>query len=141
MRPRLSFANVTSALALFFALGGSAYAISVGGNDVVNNSLTGADVRKNSLKSGDIRGLGANVTVRTGAHVSNAATAVSRAACEQNETLISGGYGLGSESGGEPLVIFNFPTGATPGEWLVAAINTKPGVGSINVLPYALCAS
>jgi hypothetical protein len=46
-RPRLSFSNVTSLLALFVALGGtSAYAINEWtGANIVNESLTGADVK------------------------------------------------------------------------------------------------
>jgi hypothetical protein len=45
LRRRLSYANVMSTLAVFLALGGSAYAVAtITGADVVDNSLTGADI-------------------------------------------------------------------------------------------------
>src|SRR4051812_19093149 len=48
IRPRLSFANVTSVLALFFAVGGtSAYAV---------NEWTGANVQDETLTGADVRG-------------------------------------------------------------------------------------
>lgn len=44
-------------LALFFALGGSAYAAGlIDGGDIRNNSLTGKDVRNRSLSKADFRG-------------------------------------------------------------------------------------
>jgi hypothetical protein len=50
LRSRLTFANVTSVIALFIALGGSATAaILITGKNVKNGSLTGADVKTNSL--------------------------------------------------------------------------------------------
>ena len=53
---RLSYANVVASIALFAALGGSAYAVAtVTGKDVRNNSLTGKDVRNRSLTQKDIR--------------------------------------------------------------------------------------
>jgi hypothetical protein len=54
----LSFANVVASLALFIALGGSAYAaIKIRGKDVVNGSLTGADIRNGSIGTADVAGL------------------------------------------------------------------------------------
>jgi hypothetical protein len=51
IRPKLSFANVVSVIALFVALGGGAYAAAtIRGSDVVNNSLTGKDIRESTLK-------------------------------------------------------------------------------------------
>jgi len=56
MRRHLSYANVVATLALFTALGGSAYgALRVTGRDVVDGSLSGADVRNGSLGSSDVR--------------------------------------------------------------------------------------
>ena len=49
LRHRPSPALVISAIALFVALGGSAYALTVSGRDVVNGSLTGADIKNKSL--------------------------------------------------------------------------------------------
>lgn len=76
LRPRLSFANVTSVLALFVALGGtSAYAVNEWtGANIVDQSLTGADVKgkaatataaaaNGSLTGADIAGQAANPAV------------------------------------------------------------------------------
>jgi hypothetical protein len=63
-RPRLSYANVVSTLALVIAMGsGTAYAANEWtGANIRNGTLTGADVRNGSLTSVDIR----NGTVTTG---------------------------------------------------------------------------
>lgn len=53
--PRMSYAMVTSALALFIALGGSAWAaLVVTGANVKNETLTGADVKNGSLEYSDV---------------------------------------------------------------------------------------
>ena len=53
--PRPTYAGVTATLALFTALGGSAFAAAtITGGDVTNGSLTSSDVRNGSLKSRDI---------------------------------------------------------------------------------------
>lgn len=50
IRRHLSYANVMATLALFVALGGSAYAaLSITGRDVVNGSLTYKDLKRNTL--------------------------------------------------------------------------------------------
>ena len=49
LRPRVTYANVVSTLALFVALGGSAYAVSkITGADVKDRSLTSRDLKSNS---------------------------------------------------------------------------------------------
>jgi Collagen triple helix repeat (20 copies) len=54
----MKFANVTSVVALFVALGGSSYAaITVTGKTVVNGSLTGKDVKRESLGGRQVKGL------------------------------------------------------------------------------------
>jgi hypothetical protein len=56
LRSRLTFANVTSAMALFVALGGSSYAaLTVTGKNVKDSSLTGADIKNSSLGTRDIK--------------------------------------------------------------------------------------
>jgi hypothetical protein len=51
---RLSYANVMATLALFFALGGSAYAVAtIGSGDIINNSIRGKDVRNGTLTGKD----------------------------------------------------------------------------------------
>jgi hypothetical protein len=69
MHRHLSYANVVATIAVFVALGGSAFAASyvitkssqikdgaVTGADVKNSSLTGADVKNRSLTPADFRG-------------------------------------------------------------------------------------
>jgi hypothetical protein len=51
-----NYANVMATIAMFIALGGSAYAAtSLTGRDIQNNTLTGVDVRKGSLGTSDIK--------------------------------------------------------------------------------------
>jgi hypothetical protein len=49
VRAHLTFANIASALALFIALGGSAYAISLGKNDVRSRNIAPHQVKKSDL--------------------------------------------------------------------------------------------
>lgn len=60
-RIQRSHATAIAYLALFLALGGTAYAINVTGADVQDESLTGRDIRDDSLHSSDI----ADGTVRS----------------------------------------------------------------------------
>ena len=53
LRRRPTPALIISCVALFAALGGTAYALTITGANVRNNSLTGADIR--DVKAGDIR--------------------------------------------------------------------------------------
>jgi hypothetical protein len=56
VRSRLSFANVTSVLALFVALGGTAYAVNtIGSDDVINDSLLSEDIKQETIAGHDIR--------------------------------------------------------------------------------------
>lgn len=56
LRRRPSPALVVAAIALFAALSGSAYALSITGASVVNGSLTGADIKNRSLTQADLKG-------------------------------------------------------------------------------------
>lgn len=56
LRRRPSPALAVSLVALFVALGGSAYALTITGGDVVNGSLTGSDIKNRSLTQFDLRG-------------------------------------------------------------------------------------
>jgi hypothetical protein len=56
LRKRLTYANVTSSLALFVALGGSSYAaLRIDSGDIANNSVRGVDVRNRTLGERDLR--------------------------------------------------------------------------------------
>jgi len=56
LRRRPSPALVVAMVALFVALGGSAYALTITGGNVKNGSLTGADIRNRSLTQTDLKG-------------------------------------------------------------------------------------
>ena len=55
LRRRLTFANVISMVALFVALGGTGYALTITGRQVKDSSLTGRDIKNRSLSESDIR--------------------------------------------------------------------------------------
>ena len=57
LRDKLTYANVVATIALFVALGGSAYAVgagTIGSREVRDNSLRSRDVRTNTLTARDI---------------------------------------------------------------------------------------
>src|SRR5689334_23046139 len=62
MRPRLSFANLVSVLALFVALGGSAYAFHLGKNSVGSKQLRKNAVTTAKVKNGAVTGEKINVS-------------------------------------------------------------------------------
>jgi hypothetical protein len=54
LRPRSAY-DVCAVLALFVALGGTAYAVNtIGSDDVINDSLLSEDIKNATLKGGDI---------------------------------------------------------------------------------------
>ena len=53
IRRRLTYANVVATIALFLALGGSSYALSVGTGSIRNNSVRSVDVRNGTLRDRD----------------------------------------------------------------------------------------
>lgn len=56
LRERLTFANVVSVIALFVALGGSAYAAAtIDSGDIVDNSVRSRDVKDHDLRTKDFR--------------------------------------------------------------------------------------
>ena len=58
LKPQINHTTVVAYLALFVALGGSAYAAAtITGRDVVNASLTGADIRNGSVRTADVQGI------------------------------------------------------------------------------------
>ena len=55
MRKPLTYANVMATLAVFIALGGTAYAVNtVGSSDVINESLLSQDIKNGEVKVADI---------------------------------------------------------------------------------------
>ena len=56
IRLRLTYANVVASLALFLALGGSAYAVSkISGSTLVNRSVAGKKIKADTLTGREIR--------------------------------------------------------------------------------------
>ena len=55
LRDRLTYANVVATLALFLALGGVSYGLTVGSGAIINNSVRTQDLRNNDIRSKDIR--------------------------------------------------------------------------------------
>lgn len=58
LRHRFTFSNVVSLIALFVALGGTSYAIAVGGigsRELRNNSVRSVDVKNNDVRGTDVR--------------------------------------------------------------------------------------
>ena len=55
IRSHLTFANATSLVAVFIALGGTAYAVgTIGSAEVINESLRGVDIKNRSLLGEDL---------------------------------------------------------------------------------------
>jgi hypothetical protein len=79
LKARLTYANVVATLALFFALGGSAYAVAtIGSRDVKDRSLRGIDVQRNTLTGTEIKEGSLGQVKRSGTALTavNAANAV-----------------------------------------------------------------
>jgi hypothetical protein len=124
LRGRLTFANVVSMMALFVALSGGAYALTIPRNSVgpkqlkkkavnsrkvKNNSLTGADVRNNRLTGRDLRESSlARVPAANAANTATSAgTATNVAASEAFREVGTAGQppfenGCGNQSSGVP---------------------------------------
>lgn len=87
----LSFANVTSLLALFVALGGTAYAVAtVGSDDIIDGSVRSIDLRNNDVRSGDVlnEGLtGADIKNQSGVDTCVPATARIGQLCVRGENF------------------------------------------------------
>lgn len=69
LRDQFTFSNVVSLLALFVALGGSAYAVargSIGSREIADNSVRGADIRNRTITYRDVKrdGLGGRLPGR-----------------------------------------------------------------------------
>jgi hypothetical protein len=56
LRPRLTYANVMSTVAVFIALGGSSYAAwTISGSNIKNRSIAGKKIKRNTLTGKQIR--------------------------------------------------------------------------------------
>jgi hypothetical protein len=78
LRDRLTYANVVATLALFVALGGSAYAVAtIGSGDVKNRSLKGKDLRRGTVTGKEVKesSLGRVPRARSALQAANAQSA------------------------------------------------------------------
>jgi hypothetical protein len=161
LRPRLTYANVTATLALFIALGGSAYAgtqlarDSVGPQQLRGNAVTGAKVRNGTLTGADIRdksvtaadlNLAAAPKAASYAYKSAAATApagsaanTATATCDSGQQVVGGGVMLDTPKIG--LVNDSYPDSNNTA-WTARVGNASSGssAASLNFTVYAICA-
>jgi len=145
IRKRLTYANVTATLALFLALGGSSYALTVGSGSIRNNSIRSVDVRNGQLRDRDMKrgSLGGRAIKESSLGTVNAARTVNgtitvraqgnnsaRAECPGSyRVLAGGGFASGDlrESRPDP----GTEGGATSPAWRAA--------GNGLVRAYAIC--
>ena len=111
-RPR--HATVVAYLALFIALGGSAYAASkVGTRDLKPNAVTSPKIRNGAIRASDVQAFAIRserVNVPAGAP-NGSVDAV--AECRKNERLVAGGGGWGARPPGDlPTLVGSAPAGA-----------------------------
>jgi hypothetical protein len=120
LRPRLTFANVVSVLALFVALGGSAYAAlslprnSVGSKQIRRNAVTSSKVKNHSLRARDVRGGQFATPGQLAGYLPRGGTATNAnkvgnlaPSAFERATRIQYGRGVGSSS--TSTVIFSWP--------------------------------
>jgi hypothetical protein len=55
IRSHITFANVTSLMALFVALSGGAYAITITSQQIANGTITSADIKNGAIKAADMK--------------------------------------------------------------------------------------
>jgi hypothetical protein len=156
VRRHLTFANVVSLIALFVALGGAAYALtipkhSVGTRQLKRGAVISSKVQDHSLLAKDVKAgqlPAQQVVVRSDAKkISGGAFDSLSVSCDDGERAVGGGGGVtGFSDAGDgvvidrPLVNGNIPnSGETPNGWTVAAYNA--GGGESNFKTYVVCAS
>jgi uncharacterized protein YjbI with pentapeptide repeats len=164
--PRPTYANVTATLALFVALGGSAYAAAtVTGRDVRNGTLTGSDVKNNSLRGADIRNRSLRaadfragalprrtagvVSRRTQVSVPDDETRPAKVSCAPGETAVGGGAGFGGAVVDDRIITFSEPLeadgtlpedGDKASQWSAAGVNLTGTGDPITLTVQVLCA-
>ena len=122
LRRRPSPAMVVALIALFVALGGSAYALVITGKQIRNGSITGADVKRNSLTGRDVREsrLGKVPRAAVADSVAGGATTSGYAVLREHSP--------GFQSGGTTVLTLNLPAG---GNYLVFAKTNVVNLGGL----------
>jgi hypothetical protein len=147
IRPRLTYANVASSLALFIAMsGGAVYAADrIGGDEIESNAIRDRHVAKNSIGASELEnnanGTFARIRTTTqGIDPGARDTVIAR--CQPGEIAVGGGYGGDADPGQEPVVRNNAPLGSQTS--VVAegwyAVLTNPSERKVNYQVHAMCA-
>ena len=157
IRGKLTFANVVALLALFIALGGSAYAIHLGKNAVKTKNikdgavteakLANAAVTASKLAAGAVKT--PSVVVRVDSKTLNDnSNAIPRAVCHADEVAVGGGSDVANHGDGDILFASlrplkasgaNAGDGDTPGSYAADYLNLAGSTGSTTATAYALC--
>jgi hypothetical protein len=169
IRSKLTFANVVALLALFIALGGSAYAFHLGKNAVKTKNIKDGAVVESKLAGGAVtEGKIANaavtasklaagavktpsVVVRVASKpLTDSSNAVPIAVCHPGEVAVGGGAHTSNDGNGTGDIVLadlrplqasqaNAGEGDTPGAYQADYVNAPGGTGSVTVFAYALC--
>ncbi len=168
VRSRLTFANVVALLALFVALGGSAYAIHLGKNAVKTKNIKNGAVKEAKLANGAVTeaklATGAvtasklaagvvktpSVVVRVDSKpLNDNSNAIPEAHCQPGEVAVGGG-GLSANQTSDIQFMSLRPLQASgasaqdgdiPGAFSANFVNGAGGAGNTTVFAYALCMS
>jgi hypothetical protein len=158
VRSKLTFANVVALLALFVALGGSAYAIHLGKNAVKTKNikdgavteakLANAAVTASKLAAGAVKT--PSVVVRVDSKpLNDNSNAIPQAHCQPGEVAVGGG-GLSANQSSDIQFMSLRPLQASgasaqdgdiPGAFSANFVNGAGGSGNTTAFAYALCMS
>ena len=167
VRARLSYANVIATIALFLALGGSAYAVTAGKNtvksksiakgavkttDIANKAVSGAKLKPGAVSASAIANgsigatqLGKVVIRRGDGTIPEGNSGAARASCKPGEKVLGGGGSVGA------IDVNQFQStpfsadgsdpkdGNSPGGWVVVFYNPIGGSGTASALAWVLC--
>ena len=163
VRARLTYANVIATLALFLALGGSAYAVTAGKNTVTSKSIVKGAVKTadiankavsskklkpgavptNAISSNSINAdkLGSVVTRSATKNLLASSTNSAIVYCKPGEQLLGGGssaVGSDIEQASTPTQVNHDPEDGAPAQgWL--ATYTSTGTGTATIFAWAIC--
>jgi hypothetical protein len=165
VRARLTYANVIATIALFLALGGSAYAVTAGKNTVKSKSIAKGAVKTsdiankavsakklkpgavptNAIAANSINAdkLGPVVTRKTTQPLTDGTTNSATVYCKPGEQLLGGGssaVGSNFEDASTPTQLNKDPEEGAPAQgWLATYTNPAGGSGAATIFSWAIC--